>query len=66
MDMEAKLKSKINALNDEARELVSTQELMRSEIGKIETRLTQIVGAMAELDSLMKELDDEDEDEDEE
>ena len=66
MDMEAKLKNKINALNDEARELVSTQELMRSEIGKIETRLTQIVGAMAELDSLMKELDDEDEDEDEE
>lgn len=54
--MEAIVK-KINDLHKEADQLVNRKIEIEREIGQIEQRLTQIVGAVTELDKLRKELE---------
>jgi predicted nucleic acid-binding Zn-ribbon protein len=50
------LKNRMVELSQEAERLVSEREKMYRQIGDIDTRLTQIVGAITELDKLLKAI----------
>lgn len=55
MNILEKLQERIEALSNEATTLVHKKQEYEREIGQIETRLTQIVGAIAELDGIIKD-----------
>jgi len=50
-----KIDKKINQLGEEANNLVSKRERLEQALRDIDVRLTQIVGAIFELESLKKE-----------
>lgn len=53
-----KLQNVMSSLSAEATQLVSDRETLKNRISDINTRLTQIVGAMTEIDKLIKEVED--------
>jgi hypothetical protein len=51
-----KVKARMNALADEAEKLYQRKMDIENESNQIDARISQIVGAMQELDKLQKEL----------
>jgi len=55
--MKTKIRQKIANLSAEAEQLVSIRDNLSQQLSEVKTRLTQIVGAIKELDQLLNEED---------
>lgn len=59
--MKTKIRQKITNLNAEAEQLISIRDSLSSQLAEVNTRITQIVGAVRELNELLKEGSNEEE-----
>ncbi len=59
MDFKEKVQEKMNQLSTEAQNLIEERGNIYGRVDEINTRLAQIVGALQELDALVKEDNDE-------
>lgn len=55
MDIQQKIKDRVNELSDEVQNLITEREEAHERINEINMRIAHIVGAIQELDALSKE-----------
>ena len=55
VDIQQKIKDRVNELSDEVQNLITEREEAHERINEINMRIAHIVGAIQELDALSKE-----------